>query len=152
MIAISACLCGVPCRMDGASKPVPALVELAARGEALPLCPEVLGGLPTPRCPSERQPDGRVQNQAGEDVTAAFRLGAERALEICLAQGCQTAILKARSPSCGRDCIYDGSFRGRLIPGSGVFAALLRQKGLRILTEEDDLATELEKLARGSGN
>ena len=133
MFLISACLCGIPCRMDGASKPVPALVELAARGEAIPVCPEVLGGLPTPRPASERQPDGRVVNCEGRDVTVRFRRGAVRALEICLQNGCTCAILKSRSPSCGVDRIYDGTFSGRIIEGSGVFAAALRENGFRVM-------------------
>ncbi|MBO4211404.1 MAG: DUF523 domain-containing protein [Oscillospiraceae bacterium] len=146
MILLSACLAGVPCRMDGKSKPVPALTALALRGEAILVCPEVLGGLPTPRSPSERQPDGRVRSAQGADVTEAFRRGAERALEICRSRGCCCAVLKARSPSCGKDCIYDGSFSGRLVPGNGVFAALLQESGIPVLTEEEAL-TELPQLA-----
>ena len=123
--------------MDGASKPVPALAELAARGEALLVCPEVLGELPIPRIPSERLPDGRVVNAAGEDVSAAFRLGAERALSLCRAMGCGCAVLKARSPSCGKGQIYDGSFSKTLVPGDGVFAALLKREGIAVYTEEE---------------
>ena len=137
MILLSACLAGVPCRMDGNSKPVPALVSLALRGEAILVCPEVLGGLPTPRIPSERRPDGRVYNAAGEDVTVQFELGAQRALEICRARGCDCAILKARSPSCGKGSIYDGSFTGTQTQADGVFAALLQREGIRVLTEEE---------------
>ena len=139
MILLSACLAGVPCRMDGGSRPCPALLELAIRGEAILACPEVLGGLPTPRSPAERLPDGRVVNAAGEDVTAAFRLGAERALEICRKHGCERAVLKARSPSCGKGTIYDGSFTHTRVPGDGVFAALLREEGIEVLTEEEYL-------------
>ena len=140
MYLLSACLAGVPCRMDGASKPVPELVELAARGEAILVCPELLGGLPTPRAPSERQPDGRVVNRAGEDVTEAYRIGAEKALELCLQNGCSCAILKARSPSCGKGRIYDGSFTRILVPGDGVCAELLQRAGIPVLTEEEYLA------------
>ena len=75
MLLLSACLAGEPCRYDGRDNAVPALAELVRRGEAVPVCPEVLGGLPTPRIPSERLPDGRVVNQRGEDVTGQFRLG-----------------------------------------------------------------------------
>lgn len=139
MILMSACLAGLPCRMDGAAKPVPALVELTARGEALLVCPEVLGELPIPRAPSERQPDGRVRNTAGEDVTRQFELGAQRALALCKSQGCTAAILKARSPSCGKDRIYDGSFSKRLVPGNGVFAELLLREGVAVMTEEEYL-------------
>ena len=143
MILISACLAGIPCRYDGGANTVTTLAELTARGEALPVCPEVLGGLPTPRIPSERLPDGRVVNAAGEDLTEAFRLGAERALELCRSHGCSCAVLKARSPSCGKGVIYDGSFTHTRVPGDGVFAALLRENGVRILTEEEYLKTRL---------
>lgn len=139
MILLSACLAGVPCRYDGGSKPVAELMALALRGEAVLVCPEVLGGLPTPRIPSERQPDGRVVNAAGEDVTVQYRLGAEKALEICKARGCACAVLKARSPACGRGSIYDGSFTHTQTPGDGVFAALLRESGIPVLTEEEYL-------------
>ena len=137
MILISACLAGIPCRMDGKAKLTPEIRQLVEEGKAIPVCPEVLGGLPTPRIPSERLPDGRVVNAAGEDVTEAFRRGAQRALEICRNQGCACAVLKARSPSCGKDVIYDGSFTHTRVPGDGVFAALLREEGIQILTEEE---------------
>ena len=139
MILLSACLAGVPCRMDGRSKPVEELQMLYRRGEAILVCPEVLGGLPTPRIPSERLQDGRVVNAAGEDVTAYFRRGAELALEISRENSCDYAVLKARSPSCGKDCIYDGSFTHTLVPGSGVCAELLMRNGMTVLTEEEYL-------------
>ncbi|MGX8699293.1 MAG: DUF523 domain-containing protein [bacterium] len=134
---VSACLLGTPCRMDGRAKPSAAVLSLLAEGEAVPVCPEVLGGLPTPRSPAELQPDGRVVNAAGEDVTAAFRLGAARALEICRAAGCERAILKSKSPSCGVGTLYDGTFTRTLTAGNGVFAALLLEEGLPVLTEEE---------------
>lgn len=140
MLLISACLAGIPCRYDGKANTVPTLAALAARGEAIPVCPEVLGELPTPRIPSERLPDGRVVNARGQDVTAQFCLGAQRALEICRARCCDRAVLKARSPSCGRGLIYDGSFSKTMTPGSGVFAALLEGEGIPLLTEEEYLA------------
>ena len=140
MILVSACLAGVPCRMDGASRPVEAVKSLVGRGEAVLICPEVLGGLSTPRSPSERQPDGRVVNKLGQDVTEAYRLGAEKALEICRRAGCTCAILKARSPSCGKGQIYDGSFTRTLVPGNGVCAELLQQAGIPVFTEEEYLA------------
>lgn len=136
MIAVSACLAGERCRYDGATKPVAELEALVERGEAVAVCPEVLGGLPTPRVPSERQGD-RVVSAEGVDVSAAFRLGAERALARCLEQGCTSAILKARSPSCGRGEIYDGSFTGALVPGDGVFSELLLAVGIAVHTEEE---------------
>ncbi len=142
MYLISACLAGEPCRMDGNAKPVPELRALADAGEAVLVCPEVLGCLPTPRSPSERQPDGRVVNQLGQDVSEAFALGAARALEICRSTGCAAAILKARSPSCGKGEIYDGSFTGTRVPGNGVCAALLLEAGIPVLTEEEYLAQQ----------
>lgn len=149
MILLSACLAGVPCRMDGKSKPVPALVSLALRGEAILVCPEVLGGLPTPRTPSERGSDGRVYSAEGADVTEAFRRGAQCALAICRNRGCNCAVLKARSPSCGKGCIYDGSFSGTLVPGNGVFVELLQKHGIPVLTE-DEAFTILPQLTGGN--
>lgn len=140
MILLSACLAGVPCRMDGQSKPVPDLRALYERGEAVLVCPEVLGGLPTPRSPSERQPDGSVRNADGEDVTSYFRRGAEAALDISRENLCTCAVLKARSPSCGKGFIYDGSFSHTVVPGNGVCAELLLAAGIPVWTEEEYLS------------
>ncbi len=139
MILVSECLTGVPCRMDGQSKLVPEVRRLVEAGEAVPVCPEVLGGLPTPRKPSERVGD-RVINCAGEDVTEAFLLGAEKAMAICREKGCTLAVLKARSPSCGRGVIHNGRFDGGLTEGDGVFASMLTRAGVPVLTEEEYLA------------
>ena len=141
-ILVSRCLLGEPCRYDGRSVPVPQLEKLRQAGHVLiPVCPEVLGGLPTPRSPAERQPDGRVVNRAGEDVTAAYLEGAGRTLALALEAGCTLAVLKAKSPSCGCHEIYDGSFTGRLVPGQGVAARLLEESGIRVVDE-----TELDSL------
>ena len=141
-ILVSRCLLGEPCRYDGRSVPVPELEKLRQAGHVLiPVCPEVLGGLPTPRSPAERQPDGRVVNRAGEDVTAAYLEGAGRTLALALEAGCTLAVLKAKSPSCGCRGIYDGSFTGRLVPGQGVAARLLEESGVRVVDE-----TELDSL------
>ena len=135
-ILVSACLLGEPCRYDGTGKGEPALEKLHAQGHTLvPVCPEVLGGLPTPRSPAERQLDGRVVNREGQDVTGEYRAGAERALEAARTHGCTLAILKERSPSCGRGQIYDGTFSGTLVPGSGVAARLLEEHGVRVYGE-----------------
>lgn len=136
MVLVSACLAGERCRYDGGSNPVDAVVEMARRGEVVAVCPEVLGGLPTPRVPSELR-DGRVVNAEGADVTDAFVRGAARAREIAREHGCRTAILKSRSPSCGCGAVYDGSFQGRLREGNGVFADLLMADGMSVMTEED---------------
>ena len=137
-ILVSACLLGTPCRYDGTGKLEPALERLRAQGHTLvPVCPEVLGGLPTPRPPAERQPDGRV--------TAEYRAGAEKALELARAHGCTLAVLKERSPSCGRGQIYDGTFSHTLIPGSGVAAQLLEEQGIAVYGESrlDELIGQL---------
>ena len=137
MLLISACLAGENCRMDGSNNLVPALRALVEAGRAVVACPEVLGGLPTPRLASERLAGGAVVNCAGEDVSEAFALGAERAYQIFCQHGCSAAVLKARSPSCGKGCIYDGSFTHTRTEGNGVFAELLLSKGIPVLTEEE---------------
>ena len=136
MIVVSACLLGHNCRYDGGSNPVDAVIKLADHVEVVAVCPEVLGGLPTPRVPSERVGE-RVVTAKGDDVTDAFQAGASATLEICRSRGCTEAILKARSPSCGCGRIYDGSFSGKLVPGNGVFAQLLLAEGIPVRTEED---------------
>ncbi len=136
MILVSACLAGVPCRMDGKSKPCREIAELVAAGEAVMVCPEVMGGLPTPRVPSEIL-EGRVVNREGRDVTEAFAKGAEKALAVCRENGCTAAILKARSPSCGKGEVYDGHFTRTLVPGNGIFAQRLLAEGIRVMTEEE---------------
>lgn len=143
-ILISACLLGCACRYDGKSKPHPLAQELARRGLAVPVCPEQLGGLPTPRTPSERQGQ-RVAMQNGRDVTAEYRRGAAEALAIARLYGCQMAVLKERSPSCGHGEIYDGTFTGTLTTGDGVTAALLRENGIAVYGESD-IADLLHKL------
>ena len=114
-------------------------MKLYEEGIAVPVCPEVLGGLPTPREPSELQPDGRVVNCLGEDVTEQFRKGAEEALQICRENGCTSAILKSKSPSCGCGVIHNGKFDGGLIEGNGIFADLLLKEGIPVMTEREYL-------------
>jgi uncharacterized protein YbbK (DUF523 family) len=136
MIIVSACLAGVCCRYDGAGKPCEAVVRLVAEGQAIPVCPEQLGGLPTPRQPAEQIGD-KVMRKDGVDVTTEFRRGAQEALKIARQVGAKTAILKARSPSCGSGKVYDGSFTDRLADGNGVFAALCKKEGMDVKTEEE---------------
>lgn len=136
MIVVSACLAGVPCRYDGVAKPCEAVMKLVAEGKAIPVCPEQLGGLPTPRQPSERVRE-RVLAKDGSDVTAEFIRGAEAVLALAQLAGADEAILKAKSPSCGCGKIYDGTFSGTTIPGNGVFAELYLRAGMRVRTEED---------------
>ncbi len=132
---VSACLAGEPCRYNGESFPCEAVQELVRAGLALPVCPEVLGGLPVPRMPSEIR-EGRVIDKDGTDQTDAFSRGAEAALRLAREHGCTAAILKARSPSCGSGEIYDGSFTGTRVPGEGVFARIAHEAGLDVWSEE----------------
>ena len=134
-ILVSACLLGTPCRYDGASKRHPLIDALGEKYTLIPVCPEVLGGLPTPRTPSERV-GNRVLMQDGRDVTENYRLGAEAALAAAQKEGCTIAVLKARSPSCGSGEIYDGSFSRTLTSRDGVTAELLLSHGIRVITEE----------------
>ena len=138
-ILISHCFLGEPCRYDGASRLDRQIIELHRAGHNLvPVCPELLGGLDVPRSPAEIQPDGRVVTQDGEDVTAAYRAGAARAVEIAKEKGCTAAILKARSPSCGSGEVYDGTFTHTITSGWGIAARLLDEAGLEV-TDEDHL-------------
>ena len=134
--------------MDGTSKAVPAVQALLKQGKAVAVCPEVLGGLPTPRDPSEIR-DGRVFSSHGVDVTAAFLRGAEETLRICREHGCTHAILKSKSPSCGCGLIHNGQFDGGLVPGNGICAQLLLDAGIQVMTEQEYLA-QLEKTAKSS--
>ena len=133
-LLISACLLGCRCRYDGASKPQPWLAALAERHTLVPVCPEQMGGLATPRPPAERQGD-RVMTKEGADVTAQYRRGAEEALRLCRLFDCQAALLKERSPSCGCGSVYDGTFTGALTAGDGVTAELLRAEGVPVYGE-----------------
>ncbi len=133
-LLISACLMGERCRYDGKGQRHPLIEALSERYDLIPVCPEQLGGLPTPRTPSERR-GKRVIAQDGRDVTEAFRLGADKALYIVLEQSIPRALLKERSPSCGFGEIYDGSFSGRRIPGNGVAAETLSAHGIKIWGE-----------------
>ena len=133
-LLVSACLLGVPCRYNGSSKGIPGLRERLSGCALFPVCPEVLGGLPTPRPPAERVGD-RVRTRDGRDVTEAYLRGARAALRVARENGCAVALLKERSPSCGCGLIYDGSFSGVLSPGSGVAAELLAQNGIRVIGE-----------------
>ncbi len=136
-ILISACLLGVCCRYDGQSKANPVILALAGKHELIPVCPEQLGGLPTPRPPSEIR-EGRVVNSLGLDVMAQYQKGAAETLRLFAFLKADLAILKARSPSCGCGQVYDGSFSSALIPGDGITAQLLKANGIPVLTEESD--------------
>lgn len=135
-ILVIACLLGVCCRYDGRGNPSAQVLDLLKRDdlELIPVCPEQLGGLPTPRLPSERVED-RIINRAGEDVTDQFQRGAAEALRLARSYGCDVAVLKERSPSCGCGRIYDGSFTGTLTEGNGVTTELLLSAGIQVVGE-----------------
>ena len=141
-ILVSACLLGVRCRYDGDSKPNEAVLRLMEEHTLIPICPEQLGGLATPRPPAERQGDA-VRTRSGKDVTEQYRRGAEEALRLCRLYGCEAAVLKERSPSCGSGAVYDGTFSGVLTTGDGVTAELLTANGIPVYGE-----SQLEKLLK----
>ena len=135
-ILISACLVGDNVKYNGGNNENPLIEKLLEKYELVPFCPEVEGGLPVPRHPSENR-DGRVVNDLDEDVTEAFEKGAELAYNICLFLKIKIAILKERSPSCGVHEIYDGSFSHKIITGSGVTASYLKRKGITVYSEDE---------------
>ena len=139
-ILISACLIGDKVRYDGKSQYHPLIKELLEKYELVPFCPEVEGGLKTPRVPSEVRGE-RVINKEGKDVTAQFNSGAEKALNICKYLNITKAILKDNSPSCGSTLIHNGLFDGRMIKGKGVTTKLLESHGISVYSEN-----EIEKL------
>lgn len=146
-ILVSACLLGEKTKYDGGDNLVEGLNGLLEFYELVPFCPEVEGGLPIPRVPSERKGNW-VKNKEGADVTSEFALGAEKALRLCKTFGITMAILKQGSPSCGSKEIYDGFFRNKKIAGQGVTAALLAKNGIRVMDEEEGLALLQRRLER----
>ncbi|MGX7417722.1 DUF523 domain-containing protein [Carnobacterium gallinarum] len=144
MIGISSCLTGICCRYDGDSTLVPSLKKLVNDGKAIHFCPEVLGGLGTPREPAEISGGtakdvwlgkARIVTLSGIDVTEAFKNGALLALKQAQQHNIQLVILKANSPSCGSTLVYDGSFSGKKIDGAGLTTALFRQAGIQVTDE-----------------
>jgi len=135
-LLISACLLGIPCRYDGKSVPRVAISALSEHFNLIPICPEIYGGLPTPRTPSERLGD-RVVMADGSDVTDNFIRGAESAYLLATETNTTLALLKERSPSCGKGKIYDGSFTGKLTDGDGYTAEYLSARGIRIFGESE---------------
>ena len=137
---VSACLVGINCKYDGKNNYNKKIEKLVYDGDAIPLCPEVMGGLSTPRVPAEGIIiDGtlKVVSKEGIDVTSEYELGAEKALEIARILNIDTAILQKRSPSCGVYQIYDGSHSNKLIKGEGVTTTLLRKHNIKIITEDE---------------
>lgn len=145
-VLVSACLAGRACRFDGSSNKDDDVGRLVAEGRAVLVCPEEDGGLETPRPPAEiAGGDGhdvlagraRVVTRDGADITDAYLRGARAALDAARRTGARVAILKARSPSCGKGCIYDGSFTAARTAGDGVTTALLEANGIRVVTDEE---------------
>jgi uncharacterized protein YbbK (DUF523 family) len=162
-LIVSACLVGLRTRLDGRARSFPHVLALASRYCLIPVCPEQLGGSPTPRPPAEIFQgagedvlDGRarVVTAEGDDLTDVHLRGATEVLGVARLSGATAALLKARSPSCGVGTTYDGTFSHRLRPGSGVTAALLAREGLELFTEEDCAALSARSDpgdGRGSG-
>ncbi|KDN99266.1 DUF523 domain-containing protein [Pseudomonas donghuensis] len=152
-VLVSACLLGQPVRYDGRASGHPDLLQQwQAEGRVVPLCPEVAGGLPTPRPPAEipggqgaavLEGDGQVLTVTGEDVSAQFLAGAQLALALVRRHGIRIAVLKSGSPSCGNALTYDGTFSGTKVAGEGVTTALLRREGLQVFSELELEAAEL---------
>lgn len=133
-VLVSACLLGVSCRYDGKSKPNEKIIALKDKYNLIPVCPEIMGGLPTPRIPSEICGE-KVISENGTDVTKQYRKGAEETLRLAKIFDCKMAILKEKSPSCGYGRIYDGTFSKVLTDGNGITAELLIENGIKILGE-----------------
>lgn len=135
-ILVSACLLGVRCRYDGQSKENTKVLEYLQDKDFILVCPEIMGGLSTPRKPAQRK-DGEVITKDGTKVTIEYERGAEEVLRLARKFNIKKALLKAKSPSCGVGKIYDGTFSGTLISGMGVTAELLKENGIEVFTEED---------------
>ncbi len=135
-LLVSACLMGLRTRYDGQDSLSQGVLALSGRHVLVPVCPEQLGGLPTPRPPCEII-RGRVMNLDGRDCTEAFVKGAEQAMAVFRLCGCQAAVLKQNSPSCGKAMVYDGSFSEILVPGIGLFARKLLNAGIRVFGEDE---------------
>lgn len=140
-ILVSACLLGVACRYDGKRKPNEAVIALKEKYNLIPVCPEIMGGLPTPRLPSEIRGETVIMEN-GEDVTDKYSRGAEETLRLARLFGCGKAVLKEKSPSCGSGRIYDGTFSKTLTEGNGVTAGILLANGIRVAGE-----TEIDALS-----
>lgn len=135
-ILVSACLLGVNCRYDGGSKFIEKIEALKDKYNLIPVCPEIFGGLPTPRDPAEIV-GNRVITKNGRDVTENYKRGAEEVLRLAKFYDCKLAILKERSPSCGYGKVYDGTFSANLKDGNGITAELLIKNGIKIIGESE---------------
>ena len=135
-ILVSACLLGINCKYDGTNNKNEKVLEYIKDKEVIPICPEIMGGLQTPRIPSERVED-KVLSKEGIEVTSNFKKGAEETLYLAKLFNVKKALLKAKSPSCGKGIIYDGSFSHKKTVGNGVTTELLIGNGIEVITEED---------------
>lgn len=138
-VIVSACLLGENCKYNGSNNENQKIINFLFDKEVIPVCPEVMGGLTTPRLKSEIDfyDKNKVINEEGKDVSAYFYKGAQKAMKTALDSGASLAVVKEKSPSCGSKKIYNGKFSGELIDGSGVFTKLLKENGIKVLTEED---------------
>ena len=132
-ILVSACLLGTNCKYSAGNNYSEEVMEYLKDYEIIPICPEQLGGLPTPRPASEIIGD-KVINNEGTDVTSNYQKGAEETLKIAKLLGIKKALLKAKSPSCGNGKIYDGTFSGTLIDGDGITTKLLKENNIEVIT------------------
>ena len=135
-IMVSACLAGENCKYNGGSNRNEKILKLMADNEVITVCPEQMGGLPTPRVPSEIR-DGKVTTSDGRIVEHEFRTGAAKCLKIAIHEQPDLIVLQSRSPSCGVKQRYDGTFTGTLVDGAGVTAQLLMENGFRCVDVED---------------
>ena len=135
-IAVSSCLLGENCKYNGGNNYNEQVVDFIKGHEVISICPEVLGGLSTPRESAEIV-NGIVSHKDGTSVDEEFRCGAQKALDIVLENHAELVILQSRSPSCGVNTIYDGTFSGRIIPGQGVFVELLKSKNIKVIDVAD---------------
>lgn len=136
IIGVSACLLGENCKYNGGNNESKKLREYVKGHTVVPICPEVMGGLPTPRDPAEIV-DGVVRQKSGRSVDEEFRAGARVAIKKIKDAGAEVVILQSRSPSCGVNEIYDGTFSGRLVKGKGVFAEMLEEEGIKAVDVGD---------------
>lgn len=135
-ILVSACLLGIDCKYSGGNNLNEKVLEYIKDYEVIPVCPEIMGGLSTPRPPSERIGDKVINNQ-GIDVTNEYTKGALETLKLAKLFNVKKALLKAKSPSCGKGKIYDGTFTSTLIEGNGVTVDLLESNGIEVISEQD---------------
>jgi len=135
-IAVSSCLLGDNCKYNGGNNYSEKVIKFIEKHEVISVCPEVLGGLPIPRESAEIV-NGVVSLKDGSSVDKMFRDGAEKAIRIVKENNADLVILQSRSPSCGVNTIYDGSFSGKLIHGQGVFSELLKKNGIKVIDVED---------------